>query len=104
MGYLCACFELSNTARRLLFALREKYAQFGGPAVAGEALDPAGDVFDPAPRRAVVAFNGVCVRTRRRPSRSLLGGDEGLGDPILHQVGCGPVDRRSVREDCERKS
>jgi hypothetical protein len=36
MGYLCACFELSNTARRLFFTLRGKYAQFGGPASRGK--------------------------------------------------------------------
>ena len=31
MGYLCACFELSNTARRLLFALREKVCAIRRP-------------------------------------------------------------------------
>jgi hypothetical protein len=43
MGYLCACFELSNTARRLLFALREKYAQFGGPAAAALMFSECAD-------------------------------------------------------------
>jgi hypothetical protein len=50
MGYLCACFELSNTARRLLFALREEVCAFRRPGgERGEALGSAGESSIPAP-------------------------------------------------------
>jgi hypothetical protein len=80
MGYLCACFELSNTARRLLFALREKYAQFGGPAVAGEALEPAGAVFDP---RAGLALRPRSVALNREPDRTIEGIQKDQRMPIV---------------------
>jgi hypothetical protein len=47
VGYLCACFGLSHTARRLLFALRGKYAQFGGPAVMRGKRSTGRREFDP---------------------------------------------------------